>query len=268
MVGVHSVASAVEVALLDSDGVIVAVNPAWEEFARANDGDPTRAGVGSSYLGICQDAAAEDESAALVLEALTAALAGELPAPVTVPIPCDSPDQPRWFDVLVSSRFEPDGRCAGATVTLTLLSHARAEATPGRPDAPRQEMERLVGELSERTQNVLRLQGRMRRLVLATSTLAAEPGLPDVLDRVATFAVELTGAGSVTVHRHDDPIPQSDEPALAIAIRVGGEDFATIRLSNQPNGQFSADDRWLAEQLAAIAGIAIEHLLLRESVGQ
>jgi GAF domain-containing protein len=108
----------------------------------------------------------------------------------------------------------------------------------------------------------------MRRLVLATSTLAAEPGLPDVLDRVATFAVELTGAGSVTVYRHDDPIPQSDEPALAIAIRVGGEDFATIRLSNQPNGQFSADDRWLAEQLAAIAGIAIEHLLLRESVGQ
>ena len=32
MVGVHSVASAVEVALLDSDGVIVAVNPAWEEY--------------------------------------------------------------------------------------------------------------------------------------------------------------------------------------------------------------------------------------------
>lgn len=268
MITVHDVASAVEVALLDSDGVIVAVNPAWEEFARTNDGDLARTGVGSSYLDICRAAAADDESAALVLEALTAALAGELPAPVIVAIPCDAPDQPRWFDVLVSSRFAADGRCAGATVTLSLLSHPRAGAAAGQPDTLRQEMEQLVSELGGRTQDVLRHQGRMRRLVLATSMLAAESDRTSVLDRVAKLAGELTGARTVTIDRADDPDGGPDEPAFAVAIRVDGADFATIRLRDHPDGHFSANDRWLAEQLAVIAGISIGHLLLRESLGK
>src|SRR5664280_185188 len=40
----------VEVALLDRVGVIVAVNAAWDAFCNANGGDPTRMGIGASYL--------------------------------------------------------------------------------------------------------------------------------------------------------------------------------------------------------------------------
>ncbi len=107
-----------EVALLDRAGVIVAVNPAWERFRAANDGDPALCGVGSSYLDACRGA--RDPAAARVAAAVHAALSGDLPAPVPVLVACDSPTEPRWFDVLVASRYDDAGRCLGATVVLRL----------------------------------------------------------------------------------------------------------------------------------------------------
>jgi anti-anti-sigma factor len=109
----------VEVALLDRDGVIAWVNPAWRAFAAANGGDPARTGVGGSYLQACA-AAGDDPVAAEVAAAIRAALAGDLPDPLTIEVPCHSPATERWFDVLISSRLADDGRRLGATVTLSL----------------------------------------------------------------------------------------------------------------------------------------------------
>ena len=108
-----------EVALLDTDGVITSVNAVWEAFCAANGGDLTRSGVGRSYLEVC--GSSDDPAAKEVERALRVALRGDLPAPVRVLIPCDSPDSERWFDVLISSRLNDDGRCLGATVTLSLV---------------------------------------------------------------------------------------------------------------------------------------------------
>jgi anti-anti-sigma factor len=109
----------VEVALLDRDGVIVWVNQAWRAFAAANGGDPARTGAGVSYLRTCA-AAGDDPVAAEVAAAIRAALAGDLPDPQTIDVPCHSPATERWFDVLISSRFADDGRRQGAMVTLSL----------------------------------------------------------------------------------------------------------------------------------------------------
>ena len=109
----------VEVALLDRDGVIAWVNPAWQAFAAANGGDPVRTGNGMSYLQACA-AAGADAVAAEVAGAIRMALAGDLPAPLVVEVPCHSPATERWFDVLISSRFDDQGQCVGATVTLSL----------------------------------------------------------------------------------------------------------------------------------------------------
>ncbi len=109
----------VEVALLDRDGVIAWVNPAWRAFAAANGGDPARTGVGESYFQACA-AAGDDPVAAEVAAAIRAALAGDLPGPLTIEVPCHSPATERWFDVLISSRLADDGRSLGATVTLSL----------------------------------------------------------------------------------------------------------------------------------------------------
>ena len=123
----------VEVALLDRGGVIAWVNQAWQAFAAANGGDPARTGRGVSYLQACA-AARDDPVAQEVAGALRAALAGDLPGPLTVDVPCHSPATERWFDVLISSRFDDQGRCLGATVTLSLTrSEPRPRASrPGR----------------------------------------------------------------------------------------------------------------------------------------
>ena len=109
----------VEVALLDRDGVIVSVNDAWQAFAVGNGGDPARTGPGVSYLDACATAA-DDPAAAQVATAIRAALEGRLPGSLTVEVPCHSPYAERWFDVLVSTRHDDDGRSVGATVTLSL----------------------------------------------------------------------------------------------------------------------------------------------------
>jgi hypothetical protein len=109
----------VEVALLDTAGVIVWTNRAWDEFCRANGGDPAHCGIGRSYLALCD--AADDRPSAEVGLAIREAVRGDLPAPVRILVPCPAPDRPRRFDVLVASRRDDEGRVVGATVTLSEL---------------------------------------------------------------------------------------------------------------------------------------------------
>jgi hypothetical protein len=53
------------------------------------------------------------------------ALAGHLPGPLTIGVPCHSPRTARWFDMLVSARQDGAGQHQGATVSLSL---ARSES--------------------------------------------------------------------------------------------------------------------------------------------
>ena len=126
----------VEVALLDADGVIVMVNDEWQAFASANGGDPERTGVGVSYVDICASAA-DDPVSRRVGSAVRTALGGDMPAPLRVQVPCHGPHARRWYDVLVSSRFDDHGRCCGATVTFSLARSAPApNVTPVGSGAP------------------------------------------------------------------------------------------------------------------------------------
>ena len=122
----------VEVALLDRDGVIVWVNEAWQVFAVANDGDLSRTGTGVSYLDVC-DAAGDDPTAREVAAAIRGALAGDLPAPIAIEVPCHSPSTARWFDMLIAARRGDNGRPLGATVTLS-LARSEDRATPTTPE--------------------------------------------------------------------------------------------------------------------------------------
>jgi len=116
----------VEVAVLDRDGVIVAVNDAWRQFAVDNGGSADSCGVGSSYLDVCDVA---DEGAAAVGAVLRAALRGDLDVAAVVEIPCHSPIKQQWFDVTISSRTSESGEAIGATVMLTPVT-ARKQAQP------------------------------------------------------------------------------------------------------------------------------------------
>jgi anti-anti-sigma factor len=138
----------VEVVLLDRHGVIVSVNAAWQAFAAANGGDAARVGLGVSYLEAC-DAAGGDPVAAAVGTAIRAALAGDLPGPKSLQVPCHGPRTARWFDLLVSPRADGDGRRLGATVTLSLVRsqprQARGASQPaGTAAGPAEATLRLV----------------------------------------------------------------------------------------------------------------------------
>lgn len=115
---------AVEVALLDREGVIVAVNDAWNQFCLENGGDPDRCGVGMSYLDVC--AAADDSVAREIAAAIRAAIAGDLPAPMRVVLPCHPPEASAWFEILISSRLDDDLGVVGATVTLSAVEESAA----------------------------------------------------------------------------------------------------------------------------------------------
>ncbi len=85
------------VAVVDRDGTIVAVNGAWRAFARENGGDPARVSEGANYLTVC-DGAGGDQSgyAAAFAEGLRAVLAGE-ERNYEVEYPCHSPTERRWY---------------------------------------------------------------------------------------------------------------------------------------------------------------------------
>ena len=112
-----SPSSVVEVGVLDCHGVLTSVNRPWREFCVANGGDIERAGVGTSYVDACAEAAG-DAWADMAGSAVHLAIEGELPAPMRFTVPCHSPDTSRWFEMTFSSRYDDEGRCCGATVTL------------------------------------------------------------------------------------------------------------------------------------------------------
>lgn len=87
------------VAMLDRDGVIVAVNAAWERFASENGRALTSCGVGRSYLAACQSDET-DQDAGAAADGISRVLSGTLPI-FTMEYPCHTPDKERWFSMMV-----------------------------------------------------------------------------------------------------------------------------------------------------------------------
>jgi hypothetical protein len=173
-----------EAAVLDRHGVIVWVNDAWTSFAAANQGDPARTGVGMSYLEAC--AAAGDDPVALeVAAAIRRALAGDLPAPLTVEVPCHSPGTARWFDVLISSRRDDDERPLGATVTLSLSRSEPRAAAPGGPRAAEPD--------DSRPGVMRRLLAAGRALEAAADLLGDHPAAGSVRDAASHLDLAISG---------------------------------------------------------------------------
>ncbi|HEX5345169.1 MAG TPA: EAL domain-containing protein [Duganella sp.] len=94
-----------QIAVLDDDGVIVAVNSAWRKYGV----DHLRAGVGEgeldlgvNYLEICRQArGASAEGAAVAAEGIGAVLAGTR-TQFQMEYPCHTSSRKRWFSMTVS----------------------------------------------------------------------------------------------------------------------------------------------------------------------
>ena len=92
------------IAVLDAQGVIVAVNNAWRRFAKENSVlDVSQDMLGFNYLDVCKNAVNQPygEEANAARAGIMAVLAGEQET-FDLEYPCHSPSQQRWFHLKVS----------------------------------------------------------------------------------------------------------------------------------------------------------------------
>lgn len=112
-----------QIAVLDHEGVIVAVNEPWLQFAEKN-GNPLveKIGVGASYVEVCQQALRQaDPFAKAAVDGLQSVLSGKQKR-FSLEYPCDAPDSSRWFmmEILV-----PASSGSGAIIAHTEISERR-----------------------------------------------------------------------------------------------------------------------------------------------
>ncbi len=112
---------AAEVAVLDANGVILAVNDQWLQFAQDDTAASSQAvsgtGIGANYLQTCIDASvAGDHQARAAVDGVTAVLQGLRPA-FSLDYPCHSSEQQHWF-TLVARPFG-SGVERGVVITHT-----------------------------------------------------------------------------------------------------------------------------------------------------
>lgn len=93
-----------QIAMLDSAGVITAVNDEYVRFAHENGGTSDRAEIiGTNYLTVCQEAIGKEsaEEAEQAVLGLRAVIGGTLPV-FNLEYPCHSPTERRWFRMRVT----------------------------------------------------------------------------------------------------------------------------------------------------------------------
>lgn len=116
------------IALLDTQGVIIAVNEAWRRNAGGRVLQGAHAEAGVCYLALCEQAAGADaEEARRLAAGVRAVLAGREQR-YAMDYLCASAQEPRWFQMSVAQVAE-SGRC-GAVVThvdITELKLAQAK---------------------------------------------------------------------------------------------------------------------------------------------
>jgi signal transduction histidine kinase/CheY-like chemotaxis protein len=110
-----------QMAVLDQNGIILRVNAAWTEFARANGGYVrTETGVGLDYLAACEG----DRRGRRVAREIRRVLRGDA-AEFATEYPCHSAQQKRWF-ILRIAALRPAGN--GAVVAhYEITERVRAE---------------------------------------------------------------------------------------------------------------------------------------------
>ncbi len=123
------------VAVLDRGGRIIAVNDQWGRLGGpGRPGGDDRIGVGSNYIGVCRQAAAEgDTEAGAALRGIESVLEGSAET-FAVEYACGTPSGERWFFMQVLPLRRPDGGAVVSHTDVTERRHAEAEAERSRQE--------------------------------------------------------------------------------------------------------------------------------------
>ena len=116
------------IALLDPQGVIVAVNEGWRRFYEANASQWAGHAIGINYLEVCDNARGPDASEApFVSRGIRAVLDGGRKL-FSIEYPCHSPGEQRWFR-MTATPLRHDVPGGAVVMHVDITEHKRAEAT-------------------------------------------------------------------------------------------------------------------------------------------
>jgi signal transduction histidine kinase/integral membrane sensor domain MASE1 len=138
-----------QVAVLDREGEIIAVNPSWERFGRENGARPGSAcGVGANYLQACRRAElAGDLAAADTVAGIEAVLRGARPS-FGLEYRCAGGERDLWFQMTALPLDRPEGGAVVTHTDVTERRQAEAEAHRSRDELAHTLRVSTIGELT------------------------------------------------------------------------------------------------------------------------
>ena len=137
------------IAILDKQGTILAVNEAWERFARQN-GAFSLAGLGCgvNYLEVCRRSIQRpSDCAGRALNGILSVLDGKKDI-FSIEYPCDSPSESRWFFMKVMPFRSPEGGVVVSHTDITERKTAELEAQLRREELTHVTRIITIGELA------------------------------------------------------------------------------------------------------------------------
>ncbi|BCM91886.1 sensory/regulatory protein RpfC [Abditibacteriota bacterium] len=111
-----------QIAVIDEQGTIVAVNAVWRDAADVNQYTAENAGIGTNYLHVCERSGAEGADVATGIRAVIARESENF----SLEYPCHGPNDHRWFRVGVT-RFPGEGPLHVVVAHENITAHKLSE---------------------------------------------------------------------------------------------------------------------------------------------
>jgi signal transduction histidine kinase len=171
---------AAQVAVVDREGTIIAVNAAWERHGGAHAAVLARLEPGENYIDACREAAARgDQDAQRALAGVEPVLVGTA-STFSMEYAVTSPTSEAWYQMTVEPLQRPEGGAVISHRTITARKRAELEAEHRRQELAHVTRVSTMGELAASLAHELNqpLTGVLTNAQVAMRLLAADP--PDV----------------------------------------------------------------------------------------
>jgi PAS domain S-box-containing protein len=289
------------IAVLDSDGVILAVNERWRSFADDNHFQGHGHGVGDNYLLTCEGENVCDDDAIAAARGIREVIQGTR-EDFSHEYPCHGDNEERWFVMRVTRFVVNEGvrvvvahenvsaRVASELALLHQTEQLRSLAGIASKITLATDVRSVIGVVTEEARALL---GAHHAVVILTPR-EDEPGFathslsdkyPDwknyrvLPDGSNVFALvhrlqlpvrltheELEAHPTWSLHLNADDSPPLRGLLVAPITGRDGNNLGLVQLTDKEQGDFTEDDEYMLSQITRLASVAVENARLYEKL--